>query len=591
MKTLALFALVALAFTLSCCKSPTQVMNTAQPSLLEVEQLLLATNAKFLQYADTTYSNPWQAIMLTTNWVKNQPNVQSAEALDSTYINIILKSGLTTRFSFDQVNDSGQSIYRGGGQHTGGAHLSLTANHSTNTILNKKVLIYSAANADFYPNNAIQVVNNIFKTASLGLDVTLLTDEQCTPAIVDQFKDYGLVIIDTHGTPSAFMSGIVIDRDPHLTSDAAKNQSIAQKHGQYVVDGLLNGDYEMWFVQQLSTKIPNWQKHVGFAVNRVDVTTKRIDKLAAMPNTVVMGNMCYSGYQNALSTEFTPIRPAFMNKNPISYYCFTRDDGSSAPVANVFAIPMEDSLAQGFVRDFDSTKIANLKTDHLTEYVDPKMTTSNLWFRHFGHDDYSYQGCIDTFTDARDQHFYHAVCIGKQNWMAENLAYNAPGSRVYADDPSNAASYGRLYNWNILMQGAAGSSSTPSGVQGVCPKGWHIPSQAEWGELLAYSSNLPGSYGSLKSTSSMWQAPNSDANDSTHFSALPGGGYYVSFADAPKAEYSGIGQYGYFGTTTELLGNKGNPAYLTIALSYANDPIPYKGPKDANVSCRCVKDP
>jgi hypothetical protein len=261
MKALKLLVLVALAVTFTQCKSPTQVMQTGTtPSLLEVQQILQATNAKFLQYADTTFGNPWQAIMLTTTWVKNQPNVKSAEALDSTYITIILNSGLTATFSFDQTDDSGQSLFRGGRPKTSGVHLSVTGNHSTNTISNKKVLIYSAANADFYPNNAIQVVNSIFTHSSLGLDVTLLTDEQCTPAIVDQFKDYGLVIIDTHGTPSSFMSGIVIDLDPTVTSDSAKYQAIAQKHGQYVVDGLLNGDYGMWFVQRLNSKIPDWQK-------------------------------------------------------------------------------------------------------------------------------------------------------------------------------------------------------------------------------------------------------------------------------------------------------------------------------------------
>ncbi len=84
--------------------------------------------------------------MLTTNWVKNQPNVQSAEALDSIYINIILKSGLMTTFSFDQVDDSGRSIFKGGGHNANGVHLSVAGNHSKNTITNKKVLIYSAGN-------------------------------------------------------------------------------------------------------------------------------------------------------------------------------------------------------------------------------------------------------------------------------------------------------------------------------------------------------------------------------------------------------------------------------------------------------------
>ncbi len=582
MKTLKLIVLVALAFTFSRCKTPTQATSTAQPSLLEVQQILLATNAKFLQYADTTNGNPWQAIMLTTNWVKSQPNVQSAEALDSTYINIILKSGLTTRFSFDQVDDSGRSIFRGGGQKASDVHLSPSGNHSKNTIDNKKVLIYSAANADFYPNNAIQVVNNIFKNSSLGLDVTLLTDEQCTPAIVDQFKDYGLVIIDTHGTPSDFMSGIVVDLDINLTTDAARNQSITQKHGQYVVDGLLNGDYAMWFVQHLNYKIPNWQKHVGFSVNRVDVTTKRIDKLASMPNTIVMGNMCYSGYQNALSSGLTPMRKAFMDKNPISYYCYTYNDGTSATVANVFAIPMEDSLAKRFVRDLDSTKIANLKPDHLTEYFDPTRKTSNLWFKHFGADDYSYAGCIDSFIDARDGHLYHAVCIGKQNWMKENLAFNAPGSIAYNNDPANEAIYGRLYNFPTVMAGAPTTNSNPSGVRGICPKGWHVPSSAEFDELSVFLGDSSG--GKMKSVSGLWTKGNIGATNSSGFSALPSGG--ISNILDPTS-YFNIGYLALFATTTIESGIW--QPHGILGDSFTLDVFESDPQKNA-VPCRCLKD-
>jgi uncharacterized protein (TIGR02145 family) len=588
MKTLKLFALVALAVTFTQCKSPTQVMQTGTtPSLLEVQQILQATNAKFLQYADTTFGNPWQAIMLTTTWVKNQPNVKSAEALDSTYITIILNSGLTATFSFDQTDDSGQSLFRGGRPKTSGVHLSVTGNHSTNTISNKKVLIYSAANADFYPNNAIQVVNSIFTHSSLGLDVTLLTDEQCTPAIVDQFKDYGLVIIDTHGTPSSFMSGIVIDLDPTVTSDSAKYQAIAQKHGQYVVDGLLNGDYGMWFVQRLNSKIPDWQKHVGFAVFRVDVTTKRIDKLAAMPNTVVLGNMCYSGYQNALSSGFTPIGKAFTSKNPISYYCFTRDDGSSAIVSNVFAIAMEDSLAQDLVRDFDSTKVANLRPDLMTEYADPKLTTSNLWFRHFGHDDYSYEGCIP-FVDARDGQKYCSVKIGKQTWMSENLRYNAAGSLCYDDSTTNCTTYGKLYDWATLMQGASPSTANPSGVQGVCPKGWHVPSTAEYQQLFDFLGGAIVAGAKMKSVSQLWNGTDQTDN-SSGFSAFPGG---YTFFSGTKISFDGIGVVGAFGTTEEATIQTVNDSY-NRALLYLGSSNAVLGSnfKNSSSSCRCVKDP
>ena len=336
MKTLKLLALAAFVLLFSQCKTtaPTAPSGTA-PSLLEVQKILVATNAKFLQYADSTNSNPWKAIMLTTNWVKSQPNVASVESLDSTYISITLKSGLTSMFSFDLVDDSGRSILKGGGKEVKGEHISVSGTHSKNTITNKKVLIFSAGNLDFYKNNEIQKTVDIFNNSSLGLDVTLLVDEQCTPAIVDHFGDYGLVIIDSHGSPSTFMSGTILDFTPDKTEDEI-DQAIIDQQGQYLYDGLINNDYGMWYLRTLNN-VPDWQKRVGHFVARVDVTTKHIDHLPSMPGTLIMGSMCYSGYQNSLPNGYTPMKTAFMNKNPISYYAFSYDDGTSAPVNAVFA--------------------------------------------------------------------------------------------------------------------------------------------------------------------------------------------------------------------------------------------------------------
>ena len=121
-----------------------------EPSLLEVQQILDTTAVKFLQYADSTNGDPWQALMLTADWVQYMPTVQSVYTIDSTYLDIVLKSGLRTDFYFNPVNDSGYSIFRGGGrgEHPEQAHISF-ADLSKNTITNKKVLIYAPAWTEF----------------------------------------------------------------------------------------------------------------------------------------------------------------------------------------------------------------------------------------------------------------------------------------------------------------------------------------------------------------------------------------------------------------------------------------------------------
>ncbi len=101
------------------------------------------------------------------------------------------------------------------------------------------------------------------------------------------------------------------------------------------------------------------------------------------------------------------------------------------------------------------------------------------------------------FVDDRDGNTYALVTIGSQTWMAENLRYegNIPLSvgnqasetvayRYYPNgDEANVNIYGYLYNWPAAMNGANDSESNPSGVQGICPDGWHLPSKSEWEQL------------------------------------------------------------------------------------------------------------
>ena len=129
---------------------------------------------------------------------------------------------------------------------------------------------------------------------------------------------------------------------------------------------------------------------------------------------------------------------------------------------------------------------------------------------------------------------YKTVKIGEQVWMAENLNYNAPNSKCYGDytggdRQGNCAIYGRLYNWATAMANSAGSNANPSGVRGVCPSGWHIPSDAEWNTLMKFvnpsctdNSSCAGAGKKLKANSPLWENSGKGTDD-FDFSALPGG--------------------------------------------------------------------
>jgi uncharacterized protein (TIGR02145 family) len=101
-------------------------------------------------------------------------------------------------------------------------------------------------------------------------------------------------------------------------------------------------------------------------------------------------------------------------------------------------------------------------------------------------------GCpgMPFFVDDRDSTIYNTVLIGDQCWMKENLNYAADLSLCYdeffEDDDTFCDFYGRLYSWDWAMAGEESSNAVPSGVQGVCPAGWHLPSDAEWQILLDY---------------------------------------------------------------------------------------------------------
>ena len=84
-----------------------------------------------------------------------------------------------------------------------------------------------------------------------------------------------------------------------------------------------------------------------------------------------------------------------------------------------------------------------------------------------------------------DGNIYKTVKIGNHWWMAENLKVTKTSegtpiqSYFYMDDSVKYSKYGRLYTWPVTM-----NSSTKDYAQGIAPDGWHIPSKAEWDELV-----------------------------------------------------------------------------------------------------------
>ena len=136
--------------------------------------------------------------------------------------------------------------------------------------------------------------------------------------------------------------------------------------------------------------------------------------------------------------------------------------------------------------------------------------------------------------DERDNQVYKTVQIGEQIWMAENLNYETyrswcGGGIGYVE--GNCATYGRLYTWAAAMDRSEGDCGyshdcTTLGwgnVQGVCPNGWHVPSEDEWDALIAVVGGRDIAGQKLKAQTG-WNAYSGIINeDAVGFSALPAG--------------------------------------------------------------------
>ena len=124
---------------------------------------------------------------------------------------------------------------------------------------------------------------------------------------------------------------------------------------------------------------------------------------------------------------------------------------------------------------------------------------------------------------------YNTVLIGDQCWLKENLNIGTQiiGSQTqpnngtivkycYDNNEANCNTYGGLYKWNEMMQ-----HSTVTGAQGICPNGWHIPTEEEWTTLTDFLGGISVAGGKMKSTSG-WN-DNGNGSNNSGFTALPAG--------------------------------------------------------------------
>ena len=223
--------------------------------------------------------------------------------------------------------------------------------------------------------------------------------------------------------------------------------------------------------------------------------------------------------------------------------------------------------------------------------------------------------------------------IGSKNWLAENLNINVSGSKCYgeggkvevdydnyttlsnAEIQANCAKYGRLYDWATAMALPSKCNSTRSTSdadcaiktphhKGICPSGWHIPSKAEWEELIDYVESKNGcSYctGKHLKSKSGWDdyedretgeiIAHGNGTDTHGFSALPGGIW-----NRAGNYFNGVGEKGFWWSSTEDSSSEGiawrmyQDFYSEVIADFIDDVSWIDLEKDYLFSVRCVQD-
>ena len=176
-----------------------------------------------------------------------------------------------------------------------------------------------------------------------------------------------------------------------------------------------------------------------------------------------------------------------------------------------------------------------------------------------------------TFTDTRDGKKYKIVKIGNQVWMAENLNYEASCCKCYENKTAYCDKYGRLYDWNAAMK--------------ACPKGWHLPSKAEWEALVTIAGGEKTASKYLKATKGWndYEGKPYNGEDKFGFSALPGGYGILVSNHFKNVDYSG-----HWWSSSEINRSDAYAMYIHHSLEhvYYND-----GDKIGSYSVRCLQDP
>jgi len=356
-----------------------------------------------------------------------------------------------------------------------------------------------------------------------------------------------------------------------------------------------------------STLITNWNtaytNRINSAIGTAPLTL--IKSGTSITGSMTAANSTTNGYLTSVNwNEFNNKVSSQWVTNLLDISYSTGKVGIGTNTPNSSALLEVNSTSKGFLLP----RMTTAQMNAITSPVEG-LTIYNTSFKSiFTFDGTSWtsgkegKSCGDILYEGK---IYQTIIIGSQCWMAKNLNIgtlvgintnqtNNNTIEKYCNNNSESYcnTYGGLYQWDEMM-----NYSTTPGIQGICPEGWHLPTDAEWTALIDYVSSqtayrcnntvtyiaksLAATSNWMSSTDTCDIGNNITTNNATGFTALPAGW------SQPNGIFGGTGYATYFWSSTESAGSNAWFRYLYHA---SNEVHRGNWGKTYGEPVRCLKD-
>lgn len=200
----------------------------------------------------------------------------------------------------------------------------------------------------------------------------------------------------------------------------------------------------------------------------------------------------------------------------------------------------------------------------------------------------------NSIVDERDGKRYYITTIGDLDWFAENLAYNGAGVS-FNNSPATNTLFGKFYNWEEATGGVS-AKGLGCGPQGVCPKGWSVPTNEDWadlgsalkGKLIPFVDNWEG-LGQMVTVNAtfngdrLWPySPDNALENKYGWNALP-----IGNSQLKNQAFRGSNEYAFWWSSTEK--NSTQAYYRYIYYDRTSFPMNYTAKDDFGANIRCVR--